>query len=112
MITNFKLFESRSSILPNKGDYVFYRNNTFKDKNIENYCNTHIGKIIDIRNRNGKGMLPTKYTIEYDLPLELAVSTTGGLKIHSYIFLFSDIEYWSKNLEKVELYMKSKKYNI
>jgi hypothetical protein len=107
MITNFKLFETKKSKLPNIGDYVFCNtSNPHDDRRIEIYCSTHIGKVIDVRNRNGKGMLPTRYTIEYKLPEEL------GVTAHSYIYILSDIEYWSKNIKDVELYMKSKKYNI
>ena len=61
--------------------------NPHDDIRIENYCSTHIGKVIEVRNRNGKGMLPTRYTIEYKLPEEL-----GNVTAHSYIYELSGIK--------------------
>jgi hypothetical protein len=107
MITIFKIFEAKSK-LPNKGDYVFCTtSNSYLDKRIENYCTTHIGKVTEIQNRSGKGMLPTMFTIEYELPEDL-----GGFKVHNKIWNIKDIEYWSKNYEEVELLIKADKYNL
>lgn len=104
MITNFKLFESiNRSKKPNIDDYVICNNTSFTQPEIISYIKTHIGKIVEIRNRNGRLMLPTRIIIEYDY---------NNTKIQSRLLDINDIKYWSKNHDELLPLLKIAKYNL
>lgn len=107
MIINFKIFESiNRSSKPNLNDYVIVKANVLQTQTrpeIVSYINTHIGKIIEIKNRNGRLMLPTTILVEYDYP---------KYKIQTTFYDINDIKYWSKNYDELLPLLKATKYNV
>jgi hypothetical protein len=99
-------------ILPKVGDYVILNVEKFIDiidipsiPNFIDFIGNNVGRIIDTRR-----MISTEYKL-YDVKFD---SNHTYLNMNNVItgLSLNEFEYWSPNLDEVELYLNSKKYNL
>jgi hypothetical protein len=110
MIKNFKVFE-KNGMLPKVGDYVVFDLKRFPDINDiwVDLMKNNIGFIAEIEKRP----VPAArfYTVRFDVEDE-ALKDLLYNNTDIYGLEDEDFEYWSPNLDEVELYLNSKKYNL
>jgi len=116
MITIFKIFEKQR--LPRKGDYIIL-NLSSSTQEMKEFTKNNIGKIISNRILTYESNKYV-YKVEYDLLTnddeKIFKNFYRIFKLKNEINKFkvdhSEIEYWSENKENVEIYLKTKKYNL
>lgn len=95
---------------PQIGDYVIIYFKSFENDPDEKdyYIKTHLGVIVDIDPKSGKGFLP--YEIQYEdniWHIRDNVRPRDILCVNR-----EDIQHWSKNKEDLEHIIKANKYNL
>lgn len=101
---HIKTFENKNS-QPEIGDYVYCIDTTNFGYGLDEFLKDAIGEIVDIDYEEGK---INRIYVEFD---ELPELLFDKLAIPTN-FLPKEILFWSKDIEEVELFRDSQKYNL
>ena len=89
---------------PEIGDYVYCNTYDNEEKNLQNFLNTNLGKIIDTNK------VEDEFLIEFEnLPDNLQNYSDTSDNIW---FDKDEILHWSKNPKDLEIYISVNKYNL
>jgi hypothetical protein len=96
---------------PKIGDYILLNLKGWGDTDMCNFLDNNIGQLTGYGSEFSKRV----YIISYDgnaIPYDLKPYFTYKDDNFTIKFRLGTIEYWSKDKEDVERYLKSKKYNL